>query len=72
MNHPLIDKLNKLVDAVNIHKATKWISINEACNYCKLSKSTIRRAVKEGKLKASPATGKLLFNIQDIEEWLNG
>ena len=39
--------------------------------YTSVSNSTIRRAVKKGKLKASQSTGKLLFKLSNVDRWLN-
>ena len=50
----------------------KWININEVSEYTSLSQSTIRRAVKQGRIKASKVTGKLLFKISSIDDWLAG
>ena len=50
----------------------KWINISEVSEYTSLSASTIRRAVRKGRIKASTSTGKLLFKISHIDNWLAG
>ena len=48
----------------------KWLDITKASNYCDMSPSTLRRNVKQGNLKASKVTGKLLFKRSELENWL--
>ncbi len=52
-------------------KKDKWIDINEASEYTSLSSSTLRRNIKDGKLKASKKLGKILFLKSDLKKWLN-
>jgi excisionase family DNA binding protein len=49
----------------------KWIDIKKASQYCGISTSTIRRNIKDKKLKASSRTGKLLFKQSELENWLS-
>ena len=58
-------------------KQEQWLDINKASKYCGLGVQTLRRNVineknPNNKLKASTSTGKLLFKIQDLEDFLNG
>ena len=50
----------------------RWISLAEAAKYSGLSESTLRRAVRAGKLKTSSATGKLMFRVTWIDKFLGG
>ena len=52
-------------------KKDKWIDINEASEYTSLSSSTLRRNIKDGKLKASKRLGKTLFLKSNLKKWLN-
>ena len=47
-----------------------WIDLKKVIQYTSLSASTIRRAVQKGKLKVSKKTGKLLFKVSWINNWL--
>jgi len=67
----ILNKLNEILSHVKQNDPSRYIDINEVSEFCGISKSTIRRNVKNQNLKASNATGKLLFKVQDIEEWLN-
>ena len=49
----------------------RWLKIGEVASYASISESTIRRAVKSGSLEASHTTGKLLFKLSNVENWLN-
>ena len=53
-------------------KEDKWLDMNKASFYTNLSKSTLRRNVALGKLKASNKLGKTLFKQSELESWLNG
>ena len=55
----------------NKSKEDKWLDINQACEYTNLLKSTIRRYVKIGKLKASNNLGKTLFRKTELENFLD-
>tara|TARA_Y100001970_G_scaffold244796_1_gene311311 strand:+ start:1377 stop:1598 length:222 start_codon:yes stop_codon:yes gene_type:complete len=72
MNYNIYDKLKEIEKYLENNSSKKWMTIKEAANWSRLSISTIRRAVDEGKLKASHSTGKLLFKVNEIERWLNG
>ena len=67
----VIELLNDIKVLINDKKADRWINIDEVSRYTSVSNSTIRRAVKKGKLKASQSTGKLLFKLSNVDRWLN-
>ncbi len=67
----ILNKLNEILSYVKQNDPSRYIDINEVSKFCGISKSTIRRNVKNQNLKASNTTGKLLFKVQDVEEWLN-
>lgn len=66
------------LDALNQSKAqtdeTRYLPVDAAEKYCGVSKWTISRAVKDGKLrqiKISPTQqGKVLFDRVDLDKWL--
>ena len=47
------------------------MTINEVSKRSRLTISTIRKDVKEGKLKSLPRKGRLLFKYNEVERWLN-
>ena len=65
----LLKELKALI--IGQPKKDKWIDINEASEYTSVSSSTLRRNIKDGKLKASKKLGKILFKKSDLESWLN-
>jgi excisionase family DNA binding protein len=70
----ILSKLNEILSYVKDGENTnslRYIDINEVSELCSVSKSTIRRNVKSGKLKASNNLGKMLFKTSDVEAWLN-
>mgnify|MGYP001195122300 FL=1 len=68
----IIEMLNEMKDMIEGKVSDKWLNIKDVCNYTSVSKSTIRRAVKRGTLKASHSTGKLLFKVSSVDKWLKG
>ena len=55
-----------------IQDIKKLMTIQAVAHYTCLSASTIRRAVRLGELKVMRTKGKLLFNLKDVNRWLNG
>ena len=68
----ILNKLNEILSYIKKTDPSRFIDINEVSELCSISKSTIRRNVKSHQLKASDKTGKLLFKVSDVENWLNG
>jgi len=50
----------------------KWLNIKQVCERSSVSKSTILREIKRGKLKVSRRVGRLLFSTNDVKKWLDG
>ena len=72
-NYRMIELLNEIKSLImGQPKEDKWLNIKEASEYCNVNHQTLRRNVKEGKLKASKTLGKLLFKRCDLEAFLNG
>ncbi len=69
---PIMAQLNRIERKVSRENSIQYLNINEVSNLTSLSKSTIRRAVKRGKLKPNKRQGKLLFKTTAIERWMNG
>ena len=72
MEKDLIIKINKIYEHISNGNNEKWMSLNEVCEYSRLSPSTIRRALQVGKLKASKTTGKYLFKRSWVDTFLGG
>jgi len=68
----IIQKLNEILTLLKGNDPSRWMDIKKTSDYTAVSRSTIRRAVQNGSLKASNTTGKLLFKVSDVERWLNG
>ena len=48
----------------------RMMVIDDVCEYSRLSKSTVRRAVDSEELKHGKRKGKLIFRKQDVDNWL--
>ena len=66
-----VELLEEIRDLIQGKITNKWIDIKEVSGYTSVSKSTIRRAIRKGVLKASTSTGKLLFKVSDVDRWLS-
>ena len=55
---------------INKETSDDWMDIKAAVEYTSLSHQTLRRNVHAGKLKASKATGKMLFKRSELETFL--
>ena len=66
----LLQEIKGLI--IGTPKSDRWMNINEASKYCGVSSQTLRRNVKDNKLKASSKIGKMLFKEAELENWLNG
>ena len=70
MNYNIHDKLRQIEKYLENNAKQKWMTIKEAANWSRLSVSTLRRAIDEGKLKASHSTGKLIIRVEEIDRFL--
>ena len=68
----IISKLNEILSFIKKNDGSRYMDIKECSEVCGVSRSTIRRKYKNQSLKASDKTGKLLFKVSDVENWLNG
>ena len=48
----------------------KWFTTKDVQSYTGLSPSTIQRAVKDGRLKTSKATGRNMFLVSWIDDFM--
>ena len=72
MGTNITTKINKIYEYISNGQNEQWMSLNEVCEYSRLSPSTIRRALQVGKLKASKTTGKYLFKRSWVDTFLGG
>ena len=68
----IIEQLDRIEYKIDGRLGNKYLSIFQAAGHTSLSQSTIRRAVQRGELKVSRSTGKLLFKIEWLDNWLGG
>ena len=68
----IIEALKRIEQKLEKYKENRWLSLKEVIEETSLSAATIRRAVKRGVLKASHSTGKLLFKVSSVDNWLKG
>ena len=62
--------IDKLYQVEKMLEGKRMMLINDVCEYSRLSKSTVRRAVDSGELKRGKRKGKLIFRKQDVDNWL--
>jgi len=72
MEYRILELLKDIKNDINNKpKEDKWLDISQASNYTNLSKSTLRRYIKDRKLKASSKLGKTLFRKSELESFLD-
>ena len=68
--------LEKLDNILNLLKGKQvqdgYLDINGVAKYTSMSKSAIRRACADGRLKYNDSQGKHLYKKSDVEMFLNG
>ena len=71
---PILKRLDDLEFLIKQQKnqTNKLMSLKNVVEYSHLSESTIRRAIKRGKLKPFKDQGKRIFQLKDVNRWLNG
>lgn len=72
----LVEALEELIDehvsALHNVEAPGWLSIEQAANYCSVSKRTISRWLKDKRLRPSSAFSRPLIAKADIDALLSG
>jgi predicted DNA-binding transcriptional regulator AlpA len=62
--------LERIEDSLSNKNTEKYLTINNVADFCSLSISSIRRYVQKGELKCSRKSGKLLFKVEWVDNWL--
>ena len=68
----ILEEIQDIKELIGGSKAKKLMTIKDVADFSQLSVSTIRKAVKLSDLKVLRTKGKLLFNLKDVNRWLNG
>ena len=72
MNYNRIEDILSLIENKIANTYGRWLGIKAVSKYTSLSESTIHRAIIKCELKVLKRIGKLLFNVNDVDRWLNG
>tara|TARA_B100000315_G_scaffold231429_1_gene242722 strand:+ start:58 stop:282 length:225 start_codon:yes stop_codon:yes gene_type:complete len=64
-----LDNILKMLKGEQIEDG--FMDINGVCKYSSLSKSSVRRACADGRLKFIDSQGKHLFRRSSVEAWLS-
>ena len=62
--------LSEILLELKGYNHNRWLTIDDVVKYVPVSSSTIRRAIKQGKLNHSNSSGRLLFRTSDLDNWL--
>ncbi len=67
-----IVELLKEIKAIVLGKQPKdgWMDIKQVAEYSSMSRSSIFRSCREGRLKYSDSHGKFLFRKEDVQRWV--
>ena len=70
--HRIIEKLDSILSLLKGEQPSDgYMDISQLQQYCSMSKSSIRRACAEGRLKYNDSQGKHLYKRSSVEEWLS-
>ena len=71
MEYRILEKLDSILKMLKGEQIEDgYLDINGVAKYTSCSKSTIRKACQEGKLKYNDSQGKHLFLRSSVEAWL--
>ena len=65
-------QLDRIERKLDLNSTQKWFDMKAACNFCKLSPSSLYRGIRSGRLKCSRSQGKLMFQYIWLDHFLNG
>jgi len=72
MEYRILEKLDNILNLLKGKQVQDgYLDINGVAKYTSMSKSTIRKACQEGKLKYNNSQGKHLYLRSSVEAWLN-
>tara|TARA_B100000029_G_C17081506_1_gene780706 strand:- start:166 stop:399 length:234 start_codon:yes stop_codon:yes gene_type:complete len=66
----ILEQLDSIEKKIDGKYSRKFLDINQVADFCSLSISSIRRYAQKGELKCSRKSGKLLFKVEWIDNWL--
>ena len=67
----VLEKLDEVLQMLKGKKPSdKWMDLNDVCEYTSMSKSSVRRACADSRLKFVDSQGKHLFKKSSVESWL--
>ena len=73
VNNRIIEKLDSILKMLKGEQIEDgYMDITGVAQYTSCSKSTIRKACQEGRLKYNDSQGKHLYKKSDVEMFLNG
>ena len=71
MEYRIIEKLDSILKMLKGEQVQDgYLDINGVAKYTSCSKSTIRRACADGRLKYNDSQGKHLYRKSSVEAWL--
>ena len=71
MEYRILEKLDNILKMLKGESVEDgFMDINGVAKYSSMSKSAVRLACKDGRLKYNASQGKHLFRKSDVEQWL--
>ena len=72
MEYRILEKLDNILNLLKGKQVQDgYLDINGVVKYSSMSKSSVRRACSEGRLKYNDSQGKHLFKKSSVESWLS-
>lgn len=72
MEARILSKMREIFDVRSNNGADgrEWLTVKEACEYLKVSKSTMQKYRREGIIPFSQHGRKILFKLEDLQNFL--
>lgn len=72
IEYQILDRLKRIELFIENNNQPKWLDLNTAVNYSGISKSTILKALRTGKLTGAKTIGKWMFKTEWLDNYLEG
>ena len=56
-----------MIEKILVGQNTKWLTVKEAANYCRISESKMRKLISSGEMPINRLDGKILLNRRALD-----
>ena len=59
-----------MIEKILVGQNTKWLTVREAANYCRISESKMRKLLSSGEMPINRLDGKILLNRRALDYYI--